>query len=227
LEDLVRKGQRHKRKLPEFKTTETRERQRVKQFAIGLHESSRETAALVAGMLDLEGVGDLLDLGGGAGSYSMAFAQAKPELKVTLFELPIPAGVARKFVREAGLEDRIRIRRGDFLRDDLGRERYDAVFMSNVIHLLCPDDNRKLIRKAYRSLRAGGKIVVKDMMANAERDGPFYSLYFALTMLMFTDDGDTYAFSDVKQWMGEAGFERIRRRTVIPHESYMLIGNKK
>jgi hypothetical protein len=64
------------------------------------------------------------------------------------------------------------------------------------------------------------------MFVNDERDGPFYPLMFALTMLMFTNEGDTYTSSEVTDWLREAGFDRIRRRVVIPQESFLLIGRK-
>lgn len=227
LEKLVRKGQKYKQKLPEFRTTEAQERRREKSFAVGLSQSSRETANKITGILNLDGVVDFLDLGGGAGSYSIALARTYPDLKPTVFELPAPAQVAREQVKEVGLQDRIRVRSGDFLRDDLGKEAYDAVFLSNIIHIFSCRKNRELFRKIHRALRPKGRIFVKDMFVNEERDGPYYPVVFALTMLLFTDEGDTYTFSDVTAWLREAGFTRITRRTVIPHESFLLIGKER
>jgi len=65
------------------------------------------------------------------------------------------------------------------------------------------------------------------MMPNDRRDGPYYPLIFALTMLMFTESGDTYPEFEVRGWLRQAGFSRISRKTVIPGESSILIGHKK
>jgi predicted O-methyltransferase YrrM len=227
LGDLVRKGQKHKHRLPEFQSSEAEERRREKSFALGLNESSRKTAQLVARKLDLSGVAEMLDLGGGAGAYSISFAKRWPSLRPVVFELPVPAKVARGQVKEARLGNRISVRTGDFLKGDLGREAYDAVFMSNIIHIYSVDDNRKIIRKVHRALRPGGRIFIKDMIVNEGRDGPFYPVMFALTMLMFTDEGDTYTRPQVSGWLREAGFTRIGYRVVIPHESSILTGYKK
>jgi len=227
LEDVVRKGQAHRRKLPEFQTSDADERRRTKTFTQGLDESSRATTAIVAEALDLAGVVDLLDLGGGAGAYSIALAERWPALRPVVFELPVPAGVARQQAKAAGLADRIGVKTGDFQKDDLGVERYDAVFISNIIHIYSEKKNMEMIRKVHRSLRTGGMIILKDMFVDDGREGPLYPLMFALTMLMFTDEGDTYTFSDATRWLREAGFARIRRRVVIPRESSLLMGYKK
>jgi len=227
LEDIVRMGQKHKHKLPEFQTTDAAERRRTKTFTLGLDESSRSTAEVVAKMLDLSGVVNLLDLGGGAGAYSIALAGRWPALRPVIFELPVPARVARQQAKAAGLADRIGVKSGDFMKDDLGRGLYDAAFISNIVHIYSADKNMEIIRKVHRSLRSGGMIILKDMFVDKGREGPFYPLIFALTMLMFTDEGDTYTFSDVTRWLREAGFARIRRHVVIPHESSLLVGYKK
>ena len=68
---------------------------------------------------------------------------------------------------------------------------------------------------------------IKDMFVSEDRDAPFYPVMFSLTMLMFTDEGDTYTRSQVTGWLREAGFTRIRHKVVIPYESSILIGHKK
>ena len=226
LEDVVRKGQKSKRKLPEFQATDAAERKSVRKFTVGLDQSSRMTARLVAEILDLNGTETMLDLGGGAGTYSIALAEKWPSLRPTIFEAPIPARLARARIKKAGLAKRVSVATGDFLKDDLGAERYDAALISNIIHIYSADQNEKILRKVHRALRPGGMIVIKDMFVNDGRDGPFYPLMFALTMLMFTDEGDTYTSSEVTDWLREAGFERIRRRVVIAQESFLLIGRK-
>jgi len=227
LEDLVRNGQQHKHNLPEFQFTKTQERRRRKRFAVGLDEASRTTAALLARKIDLRGVHDMLDLGGGAGAYSIAFAKRWPKLRPVLFEMPVTARVARKNIKAAGLQDRIRAVSGDFLEDNLGRDRYDAALVSNIVHIYGPDKNLETIKKVHCALRSGGRIIIKDLLVNDNRDGPFHPLMFGLTMLMFTDGGDTYTTAEITEWLREAGFVRIRRRAVITHESSMLIGYKK
>jgi cyclopropane fatty-acyl-phospholipid synthase-like methyltransferase len=141
--------------------------------------------------------------------------------------MPVTARVARKNIKAAGLQDRIRTISGDFLEDNLGRDRYDAALVSNIVHIYGPDKNLETIKKVHCALRSGGRIIIKDLLVNENRDGPFHPLMFGLTMLMFTDGGDTYTTAEITEWLREAGFIRIRRRAVITHESSMLIADKK
>ena len=64
----------------------------------------------------------VLDIGGGTGSWSIALAAADPALTATVLELAEVARVARdEQLRQAGYSDRIDVRVGDVLADDLPR----------------------------------------------------------------------------------------------------------
>ena len=39
---------------------------------------------------------------------------------------------------------------------------------------------------------------------------PNHGLIFAVNMLVNTEDGDTYRFSEIAGWLKEAGFENVR-----------------
>ncbi|MDB5289586.1 MAG: O-methyltransferase family 2, partial [Phycisphaerales bacterium] len=44
-----------------------------------------------------------------------------------------------------------------------------------------------------------------------DRCGPPAPLIFAVNMLVNTDTGDTYTFSEMSSWLREAGFENVRQ----------------
>ncbi len=50
----------------------------------------------------------------------------------------------------------------DFLSDDLGGEKYDAVISSSALHHFTPDDKRGLYEKVYDCLKQGGCFVNAD-----------------------------------------------------------------
>ena len=45
---------------------------------------------------------------------------------------------------------------------------------------------------------------------NADRTGPVNGLFFAVNMLVNTDNGDTYSFEEIGDWLAEAGFTDAR-----------------
>ena len=64
--------------------------------------------------VNLKGKGKLLDLGGGAGSYSMALCAANPELKAFVVDGKEPLAIARPLVEEQHLQNQITLVEGRF-----------------------------------------------------------------------------------------------------------------
>ena len=44
-----------------------------------------------------------------------------------------------------------------------------------------------------------------------ERTTPPFGAFFALNMLVGTEDGDTYTEAEIKSWLKKSGFKDIRR----------------
>lgn len=180
----------------------------LKPFIATMHERAVKSASSVARSLDLSGVFRVLDVGGGSGAYAMAFAKAHREITATVFDLPNVIPITKKYVKEEGLLNKIDFVAGDYKNDDLGSG-YDLVFLSAIIHINSPSQNRILIRKAASALRGNGQIVIQDFIMNEDRVNPPAGAYFALNMLVVTAYGDTYTKSEVRSWLKDAGFINI------------------
>jgi SAM-dependent methyltransferase len=125
-------------------------------FIRGMEEIARERAAAVAGRIPLRTGDRVLDLGGGPGTYAVAFADACPGAEITVFDTRATLRVARKILRERGASARVRLVEGDFLEDPLGGP-YDFAWISQILHAYCGPDCVKLLRRCAALLgRAGG-----------------------------------------------------------------------
>jgi SAM-dependent methyltransferase len=182
----------------------------LRPFIAAMHTRGRQSAAEVVGLLDLDGVARVLDVGGGSGVYAMAFARAGRGITAVVFDLPNVIPLTRMYIAREGLPAEVTTAVGDYLTAPLGSG-FDLVFMSAVIHSNATDDNRLLFRKAAEALNPGGRLVVQDFLMTEERDGPLMPALFALNMLVGTPEGDTYTESEVRAWMAEAGFGAIER----------------
>jgi SAM-dependent methyltransferase len=183
----------------------------LRPFIAAMHFRAKQNAAEVVGLLDLDGVSRLLDLGGGSGAYAMAFARIGRGISAIVFDLPNVIPLTRLYIAQEGLAAEVTTATGDYLSASLG-DGYDLVFMSAVIHSNSADDNRVLMRKAAGALNPDGQLVVQDFLVNEERDGPLQPALFALNMLVGTPEGDTYTESEVRAWMAEAGCRTIARK---------------
>ena len=179
-------------------------------FIAAMHHRATASAFQVVAKLDLSKTSRVLDIGGGSGAYAMAFVRAKKEITATVFDLPNVIFLTKKYVAEAGLSDRFRFAKGDYNNDEFGKD-FDLVFFSAIIHINSPEKNQSLMDKAARALKPGGQVVIQDFIMDKDRTTPHFGTFFALNMLVGTEDGDTYTEAEVKSWLKKSGFTGIRR----------------
>jgi len=179
-------------------------------FIAAMHALASARAPQVVRAVGVAGARRMLDIGGGSGAYSIAFAQADAELHVEILDLPAVVPIADGHIREAGLSGRVTTRAGDLATSDFGQGR-DLVLISAICHMLGPEENQALVRRAFAALGTGGRIVISDFLLEPDRTGPLHATLFALNMLVGTRDGDTYTEQEYASWLAEAGFTDIRR----------------
>ena len=179
-------------------------------FIAAMHRNASGRAPLVVDAVGVEAVARMLDVGGGSGAYSIAFAQASPLLHADILDLAEVLPIAERHIQEAGLADRVHTRPGDLKVDELGQD-YGLVFISAICHMLSPEENRDLFRRSWRALAPGGRIVVQDFLLEPDKTAPPWAALFSLNMLVGTEQGASYSEPEYDQWLREAGFTDVRR----------------
>jgi hypothetical protein len=188
--------------------------------------NARGDAEVVADAIDWSNIIELLDLGSGPATYPIAFCKRFPKLRVTIFDLPGTLAITDKYVREAGMTERIRRITGDYRQDPIPGN-YDVVFLSNIVHGEGEQDNLSLIHKLAANLKAGGRLVVKDHVPDDGRTTPPAGAIFSLLMLLTTASGRCYSFSEIKLWMEHAGLSHVQQIDLPPPlTSSLVIGTK-
>jgi len=157
-------------------------------FIRGMEENSRERAAAVAGRIPLRPGDRLLDLGGGPGTYAVAWADACPGAEITVFDTPATLRVARKILREKGADGRVRLAAGDFLEDPLGGP-YDFVWISQILHAYSGPACVKLLRRARSALVPGGRVAVQEFLLAEGKTSPPGPVFFSVHMVAATEGG--------------------------------------
>ena len=187
---------------------------------------ARGDAEVLMSALDWSGVAELLDVGSGPATYPIALCARFLELHATIFDLPSTLAITERYVREADMMERIRLIAGDYRTDPIPG-RYDAVFLSNIIHGEGEQDNRSLIHKLTANLRPGGRLIVKDHVLDENRTTPAVGAIFSLLMLLTTVSGRCYGFDEITRWMEQAGLSGLRRVDLpAPLTSSLVIGTK-
>lgn len=182
----------------------------LEAFIAAMHTRAIRQAPVIVKLINLKNVRLVLDVGGGSGAFSFAFARAKKGLSAIVFDLPNVVQLTQRYIKAENLERSVSTIAGDYTVDELG-DNFDLVFMSAIIHSNSTEANRRLFRKAFEALNPGGRLVVSDFIMNDDRTSPAAGAYFALNMLVNTAEGDTYSESEIRNWMKEAGFRKVSR----------------
>jgi len=181
-----------------------------RRFTWAMHHRTLETAPKIAAQINLRGARSLLDLGGGPGTYAMAFLAKNPTLRATVSDRPAALDVAKEIASTHKAGARLSYLPLDVMTDDIPGT-YDVIWCSNVLHIYSPKDNQALFRRALASLNPGGRLLIQDAFLH-DRNGlfPEEASLFAVSMLLFTERGNTYSAADTRAWLTDAGFERIK-----------------
>jgi SAM-dependent methyltransferase/DNA-binding transcriptional ArsR family regulator len=176
-------------------------REHIARFMAGMAAAPGERVSrLVDGVLARRpGAATLLDLGGGPGHIARLFVERG--LDVVLVDRPEVV----EFVRDEYALDRVaglRTVGADLLEDALPSGPFDVVLLSNILHMLSPDQCVALLGKARAVLAPGGVVAIADFV----RGRSPRAARFALVMLLRTEGGNTYTFREHEAWLARTGF---------------------
>lgn len=181
----------------------------LRAFIGAMHVVSAPLAKKTAAIAEAESSKALLDVGGGSGSYTIAFLRAVPGMKATLFDLPEVIEMARERLEAEGLLDRTTLVAGNFHEQELPGGN-DLALISAVIHSNSPEQNLDLYGKVFRSLNPGGRILIRDHVMEPDRAHPRSGALFAINMLVGTEGGGTYTYEEIEDALLTAGFTKVR-----------------
>lgn len=191
-------------------------------FIAGMQRHAKDRAPLIVKALGTTGVRRVLDLGGGSGAYSIAFAKACPTVHCEIVDLAEVVPLTAEYVRQAGVSGQVSVRAGDMLVDDFGSG-YDLIMLNAICHMFSEQQNREIFRRARKALSPNGRLVVQDFILNPDKAGPQHAALFSLNMLVGTDAGASYNESEYTGWMKDAGFSEVERIN-LPGPSSLIVG---
>jgi ubiquinone/menaquinone biosynthesis C-methylase UbiE len=166
----------------------------------------------------------VLDLGAGSGIWGIALAQKSSRVRVTAVDWAGMIPTTKRITQKFGVGDRFRYVEGDMLEANFGSG-YDIATLGHILHSEGEDRSRQLLRKIFRALKSGGTIAIAEWLVNDDRTKPLPSLMFAVQMLVNTEKGDTFSFNEIKNWLEEAGFKKVRKMEA-PGPSPLVLATK-
>ena len=188
----------------------------VEDWAIyqrGMRAQANIAASRLARLLPVpKGARQMLDIGGSHGYWSVVLCRRHSGLQATVLDLPDAVASAAPLLRREGMGDRVVLKAGDALADDLGEEVYDLILMFSLVHHFDDATNRALVIRAGRALRPGGRMIILEALRpkpGGGQLGAFFDLYFGLT-----SESGTWTLEEMAAWQVAAGL--VPRRQPFP-----------
>jgi predicted O-methyltransferase YrrM len=154
-------------------------------------------------------IGNILDVAAGSGAWSLAFARAIPEARVTTADFPEMTPITREFAEKLGVADRYDYLEGDLRKTNFGRDTYDLVILGHIFHSEGEKHGKELLAKCHAALRPGGKLLIAEYVPNDARTGPVMPMLFGLNMLLQTEEGAVFTLREYRAWLKAAGFRKV------------------
>ena len=166
-----------------------------------------------------------IDIGGASGTYTLAFLETLPKAAGTIFDLPVAIREARKRFAGTPYENRVSFFEGDFYQDEFPVG-FDFAWISAIIHQHGLTESQALYAKAYRALKPGGRVAVRDFVMDSSRTSPVQGALFGINMLVNTRNGMVYTFDEIQADLEVAGFGNIRLAVPAPTMAAVVTAEK-
>jgi len=196
----------------------------ARSLTLALAGRAKNVAPLLAERIPLQSERTLLDVGGGAGIYSIAFLQKNPQLQAIVLDRPEVLKVAAEFAMAYGVADRLECRAGDMFAGSFPSG-IDVVLLSNVLHDWDVPEGRSLVRRCADTLPTGGRLLIHDVFLNDSLDGPPAIALYSAALFSVTE-GRAYSAAEYRDWMEAAGLVTADVVPTLIHCG-VLVGTKK
>lgn len=151
-----------------------------------------------------------LDVGGGAGAFSVTWLKLNPRARCRQIDWPNVNEIARRYVTGFGVADRFETIDGDMEQLDLGEARYDCVIYSNIATGLSGPRNTAMLRKIKRALKPDGSLLIVSLVLNEDRTGDPLLLLFNANLILNSEEGSLHRRVDYSAWLREAAYSSVR-----------------
>jgi len=163
----------------------------------------------------------LLDIGGGTGSWSIAIAQHHQHIQAAVLDRPPTVELARNKVAAAGLTRRISVVAGDATVGELPAG-YDVFLLANLLHYFSPEQNQDLLRRVRRATRPGAAMLLADWWTNPEHTQPRQAVLMAGQFAVNLPNADVYSADEARTWLDRTGWRFAGHRPLAGPQSVII-----
>jgi cyclopropane fatty-acyl-phospholipid synthase-like methyltransferase len=172
---------------------------------------AEQTVASVEAILAayrLDGVRQLVDVGGGRGAFVAGALKAYPGLRGVLFDLPEVIATAAALLERAGVADRCEIVGGSFFDGvPLGADLY---FVKFILHDWPNEQCIRILVNCRKTMAPRGRLIIVEHLIPDE-PGPHVARFMDMTMLVMTPGGRQRTKDEFVGLLSTAGLTLVRQ----------------
>jgi hypothetical protein len=194
------------------------------EFARAMVPMMVPAAQAIADILRIAEAGParVLDIAASHGIFGITLAQQNPQVEVTAVDWASVLTVAQENAAAQGVAGRIHNLPGDAFTVEFGTG-YDVALVTNFLHHFDHATCISFLSKVRGALKAGGRVVVLEMVPNADRVTPAVPARFSLTMLGGTPAGDAYTLDELRDQLDRSGFADVSSHP-LPTPETVVVG---
>jgi len=197
----------------------------MRAFIDAMHHKGLKATWMIARELPVGDYSNMLDLGGGPGTYSLEWAKLHNHLKATVFDIAPVLEVAKLYINNYGLADRVNTLAGDFHKGEIGKG-YDLILMANILHMYDDVFGKALVQKVADALEPGGRVIINGFCTDENETSPLQDTLFSLNMGLLTDSGRAHPMPEMMNWLKQAGLSDIKSFRIEAMPTGVITGVK-
>lgn len=167
----------------------------------------------------------IMDIGGGSGAYCISAAKEHAHIRAVVLDLPVVCEVARAFIADNGVADRVEAQACDFTRDPFPTD-CDVAIMASNLPMYSREVIAGVIAKTHDALLPGGQMHLIGETTNDERTGPWGPAYWGLGQAVADSLGLAHSEADVLGYFRAAGFKDVAVHEFISGSLSRITGTK-
>ena len=167
----------------------------------------------------------ILDLGGGSGAYCIAALNRYPHLKAIVMDFEPVTKMAKDFVAQWGLGEKISTLAGDFTADPFPVGP-DVIIQASNLPQYSGEMLIRVMKKGLDALVPGGEYHVVGETVSDDKDGTLGPALWGLHEALFGSLGRAHSEREVITYLEKAGFEKIDVNAFIPGSLTRITGYK-
>ena len=198
---------------------------RTRRFVEGMHSRAGLMARNLLPCLHPPAGSKILDVGGGPGTFSLKLAERDPSLQITVLDLPPIVQAAAEIHAGKPALSCITFQGGDYHSAPYPGD-LDYLLYCGALHQEPDAGLDALFGKMKNALKPGGRLVVVDLMLDADRTTPVYSALFEINMMLMRPSSKVHSSQELEKRLARLGFQNLKTEDIAKTPYRMVTANR-